>query len=287
MTRSSLRVGLLGSTGRWGSKIARVLKPRCNLIPCPTRLLMNEMLADPRIDAVVIATPMETHAALAEVAIRAGKHVFVEKPMAMDAESAERLMCLADAEDKVLFVGHVFVHHPVFARLKELVGREEILSLRFVWRKFGTFDSNMILNLASHEISLAIALCPEGPILSEVLHRSGLITQMDVFIARMLIGGTECLIDLDRCSPGSASKIVTIKLKRSGDIYIWNGPWLFELSQSGTERLIFDSDEEPLGREMDAFLAACSGELPPTTDGHHGFKVMQVVSAMIGRSGTP
>lgn len=279
MTRSSLRVGLLGSTGRWGSQILRVLKPLCHVIPCPTRLQTDSMLADKSIDAVVIATPIETHAALAETALLAGKHVFVEKPMTTTVESAERLMYLAEAKGKTLFVGHIFIYHPVFERLQQIVSEDEIEHIRFVWRKFGTFDSDLIWNLASHEVSLAVALCREGPVRSAVLYKSGLVTETDALIAEMFVNDTKCLIDLDRCSPED-QKVVTVKLLHSGENWIWNGQSLLELSQSGTERLVFESAEEPLAREMDAFLTACSSGPPSVNDGRHELKVVQILSAI-------
>ena len=79
------------------------------------------MLADPALEAVVIATPVPTHYALAKEALEAGKHVFVEKPPAMRGAEMEELVELAEERELVLMPGHLLLYHPGVAKLKELV----------------------------------------------------------------------------------------------------------------------------------------------------------------------
>ena len=281
MTRSKLKVGING-LGRWGTQLLRVLEPRCDVFPCRDWSGYEAMISDPKIDAVVIATPMRTHAAFAERALRAGKHVFVEKPMATDVNSARLLVDLAKHKGLTLFVGHQFVYHPVFERLQQIVGGNKIKYLQCVWRKFGTFDSDLVWNLASHEISIALALfgcLPQEK--STVLHHYGLITKTDVLIAMMHFNGSPCLIDLDRCSSESY-KVVTVAPQDQDYVLIWDGPSLISLSSKGHKELIFESHEEPLAREMDAFLVACSSGKPSLTDGRHGLDVVQVLDQLVG-----
>src|SRR5262249_60029034 len=81
----------------------------------------GELLADPELDAVVVATPVPTHYALAKEALEAGKHVFVEKPPAMRASEMEELVALADERGLVLMPGHLLLYHPGVAKLKEVI----------------------------------------------------------------------------------------------------------------------------------------------------------------------
>jgi len=286
MTRSKIKVGING-LGRWGKNLLRVLEPRCEVFLCRDWSSYEAMIVDPKIDAVVIATPMRTHAAFAERALRAGKHVFVEKPMATDVDSARLLVELAEARGLTLFVGHQFLYHPVFERLQEIVRANKIKYLQCVWRKFGTFDSDMVWNLASHEISIALALfkcLPQEK--SEILHHFGLVTKTDVFIARMHFNGTPFLIDLDRCAPekqlAGPSNIVTVALEYLNNVLIWNDTSLFWLGKNGDKVLICEAHEESIAREMDAFLASCSSGKPALTDGRHGLAVVQVLNQLVG-----
>ncbi|HSF61409.1 MAG TPA: Gfo/Idh/MocA family oxidoreductase, partial [Gaiellaceae bacterium] len=81
----------------------------------------EEMLGDPDLEAVVIATPVPTHFELARTALRAGKHVFVEKPPAMTGAEIDELVALAEERDLVLMPGHLLLYHPGVQKLKELV----------------------------------------------------------------------------------------------------------------------------------------------------------------------
>src|SRR5919106_4405563 len=81
----------------------------------------DEVLENDRVDAVVVATPVPSHAALARRALAAGKHVFVEKPMALTGAEAEALVALAEERGLVLMPGHLLLYHPGVAQLKALV----------------------------------------------------------------------------------------------------------------------------------------------------------------------
>src|SRR5439155_8377828 len=84
-----------------------------------------EMLADDELDAVVIATPVPTHYALAKQALEAGKHVFVEQPPAMRAVEMDELVSLSEERDLVLMPGHLLLYHPGVIKLKELIDAGE------------------------------------------------------------------------------------------------------------------------------------------------------------------
>jgi len=260
-----VRVAIVGM-GRWGTQIYRALKPLCYVWPCPTRAETDAMMADSSVDAVVIATPIGTHFALAERALLAGKHVFVEKPMCVFTSAAERLVYLAAVQSRTLFVGHIFAYHPSFATLAETARANEIESIHCTWRKFGTYSDDITQNLVSHDIALALILCGAEPTDFEVLTRIGVVSDVDIIRLRMYLGKTQCLIDIDRNSPLKTHKTLSVKLK---------GCAPYE-----TDLLRWVPPEEPLTREMLAFLDACSGGPPPITDGLHGLKVVRAVQTI-------
>src|SRR6185312_12407961 len=91
------------------------------------------VIADKSIQALAIATPAVTHHAVAKKALEAGKHVFVEKPMAMSSEEARDLQATAEKAGKVLMVGHLLEYHPAVDKLKSLVDTGELGSIRYLY----------------------------------------------------------------------------------------------------------------------------------------------------------
>jgi predicted dehydrogenase len=134
----------------------------------------DELLADDGVEAVVVATPVPTHAELARRALAAGKHVFVEKPMAMSAGDAEELVALAEERGLALLPGHLLLYHPGVRKLKELVDRGELGEVLYVYgnrQNLGTIrpDENALWSLGVHDLAVILYLLGEEP--SEVLAR--------------------------------------------------------------------------------------------------------------------
>ena len=145
-----VRVGLVGC-GYWGPNLARNLHqiPQTELTACcdlnpqvlgslrklypqaTTTPDYSDLLSDAGIEAVVVATPARTHFALARAALEAGKHVLVEKPLAMSSEEAEALIELAKQRGRVLMVGHIFEYHPAGSREPSSASH---IYLRFMFR---------------------------------------------------------------------------------------------------------------------------------------------------------
>lgn len=127
-----------------------------------------ELLSDPRIDAIVIATPVATHFPLAAAAIEAGKHVLVEKPLTASSDEAERLIELANLHGCVLMVDHTFLYTPAVRTMKNLVDSGElgeVLYFDSVRVNLGLFrhDVNVLWDLAVHDLSIMGHLLPATP----------------------------------------------------------------------------------------------------------------------------
>lgn len=131
-------------------------------------LTLEAILADTTIEGVALATPAVTHAELALKAVAAGKHVFVEKPLALDPVDAERVIEAAASAGLVLMVGHLLQYHPVFLALRDLVARGELGTLRYIYSnrlslgKFRT-EENVWWSFAPHDVSMVLALAGETP----------------------------------------------------------------------------------------------------------------------------
>src|SRR5690349_15400148 len=146
-----IKVGVVGC-GYWGPNLIRNLKqaPDCQLkVICDTseqrlrhmrRLYQDvattnrfeELLADTELDAMVIATPVRFHYDMAKAALNAGKHVFIEKPMARTVAEGEELVALAEQKGLVIMVGHTFLFSPAVRRMKEIIDAGDIGEVHYI-----------------------------------------------------------------------------------------------------------------------------------------------------------
>jgi predicted dehydrogenase len=128
----------------------------------------DDLLADDSLDAVVIATPVPTHYALAKQALEAGKHVFVEKPPAMRAIEMNELVSLAGDKDLVLMPGHLLLYHPAVLKLKELIDAGELGDVLCVYGNRVNLgivraNENALWSLGVHDLSVILYLLDEDP----------------------------------------------------------------------------------------------------------------------------
>jgi predicted dehydrogenase len=128
----------------------------------------EDMLEDPELDAVVIATPVPTHALLAKQALEAGKNVFVEKPMAMNAADAEAMTALAEERGLVLMPGHLLLYHPGVLMLKQIVDSGDLGEVLYLYgnrQNLGKIrrDENALWSLGVHDLSVILYLIGEEP----------------------------------------------------------------------------------------------------------------------------
>ena len=184
---STVRLGVAG-LGYWGPNLARMwgdledcrLAWLCDLdeglldrtgrqLPQARRTTcLDEVLSDPDVDAVSIATSVPTHADLALRAIEAGKHVFVEKPLATSVAEAELVSRAATAAGRMLIVGHLLVHHPGVVMLKQLSDSGELGRMHYLYShrvNLGRVraDENALWSLGAHDVSVLLHLVGSPP----------------------------------------------------------------------------------------------------------------------------
>jgi predicted dehydrogenase len=184
---SAIRVGVVG-LGYWGPNLARnfdrlsgvelawlcdeseerLARHSPGFHGARTTADLDDLLADGELDAVALATPVPTHAALARRVLEAGKHCFVEKPLARSVEDAEAVVAAARGADRVLMVGHLLEYHPGIERLKGLVDGGELGDIRYVYSNrlnLGVLrpDENALWSLGAHDVSVILWLAGEEP----------------------------------------------------------------------------------------------------------------------------
>ena len=181
-------VGMI-CAGRWGFNWVRTLATLpnaalrwcCDVSPASldkvraafpqvqTTSALDELLADPVLDAVVIATIAPTHYDVARRALLAGKHVLVEKPMTLTSADAHALTALARQQRRVLMVGHLLEYHPVVRRIRRMIDDGELGEVSYLVSErlnLGTIraDENAWWSLAPHDISVANRLFGAAPV---------------------------------------------------------------------------------------------------------------------------
>jgi predicted dehydrogenase len=186
--KRTVKAGVVGC-GYWGPNLVRNLRQSsdCQLkVICdasesrlshmrrlhpdvPTTKEFDSLLNDSELDAVVIATPTRFHYDMAKAALSAGKHVFIEKPMARTGAEGEELVALADRQGLVLMVGHTFLFSPAVRRMKEIIEAGDIGEVQYISARrlnLGLFqkDINVAWDLAPHDISILLHLLDESPI---------------------------------------------------------------------------------------------------------------------------
>ena len=182
-----LRVGVIGA-GYWGPNLVRNFReaPGAEVVAVadldPERLGAlhkrfpairtttdhRELLADPGIDAVCVVTPISTHRRLAEEALAAGKHVFVEKPLAATVADAEAIAAAARRAKRTLMVGHTFVYNPAVTTVRAILERGELGKIEYVDSQrvnlgLHQFDFNVLWDLGPHDVSIVLYWLQEEP----------------------------------------------------------------------------------------------------------------------------
>ncbi len=239
----------------------------------------NDILNNVDVDAFVIATPIITHYSIAEQALRAGKHVFLEKPGTQSVESMQELCDIAKANNLILCVGYVFVHHPAFTYLKQVLESEVIESIDFEWNKWGSFGENIVENLLTHDLSLVQALEIEIDTDSiNITMKPGIDDTKDDIVNLQCVSKDRVSIssNINRISTDKR-KLVTIVT--SDNIYIWNNNSLM-VSRRGQTNLpiaIEIPTTPALDLELTNFAKALNGEEEVRVNGQFAVEILRTI----------
>jgi predicted dehydrogenase len=260
---------------------------------------LEEVLANPDIDGVVIATPAETHAQVAIAAFEAGKHVYVEKPIAMSLEEGRAMQAAGKKVGKRLMVGHLLRYHPAFEALLETVKKGTLGKLRYAYSNrlsLGKFrvEENVLWSFAPHDVSMLLALFDEKPV-SVALGGSAWVTPGVDDENRVDIGfasGARAHVFTSWLHPFKEQKLVVIgekamavfedsavgadklRLYRHGIDYSGREP---APTKADSEAIPYGSGE-PLKQECSHFLACIDTDSEPRTGADEALTVLAVLT---------
>lgn len=331
-----ISVGVVGC-GYWGPNLVRnfrslpdcELKAMCDLSEARLRHLkglypevqgitnFEHLLNGLGLDAVVIATPVKHHFALAKAALLAGKHTLIEKPLAASAAECEELIDLARRQGLVLMVGHTFLYSAPVRKIVELVRAGEIGDIRYINSRrlnLGLFqkDINVAWDLAPHDLSIILHILGEGPqvvncqgnahvtpgiedvtnISLQFRHQRFATIQSSWLVPRkireMTIVGSRRMIVYDDVETLEKIRVYDVRVDRPphNDTFA-DFHYSYHYGDSFIPHL---KQEEPLKVQCQHFLDCIAGGTQPLTDGQNGLelvRILEAASASLKRHGAP
>jgi predicted dehydrogenase len=322
MNGEPIRIGVVG-LGYWGPNLARNFAaiPGCELTwlcdasseareklapsfpGVRTTGDLDDLLNDPALDAIALATPVPTHAALAIRVAQAGKHCFVEKPLATSAADAEAAVDAAARAGKILMVGHLLEYHPAVGQLKEMVAGGELGELYYVYGNrlnLGKLraDENALWSLGAHDVSVVLHLIGEEPqeclAHGESYVRDGV--QDVVFCYLRFASGVSAHLHLSWLDPHKERRLTVVgrdKMATFDDMLIEGkltvydkgfdedaGSWGEYIARSGESFSPRLANAEPLRIECEHFVECVRTGSTPRSDGHSGLRVVRVLERL-------
>jgi predicted dehydrogenase len=317
-----LRVGVVG-LGYWGPNLARNFHALadaelvwcCDASPAARERTapmvpgakmterIEDLLEDETLDAIVLATPVPTHAELAVRVLDANKHCFVEKPLAQSVEDAERAVAAAERSGRTLMVGHLLEYHPGVRKLKELAETGELGEIYYIYGNrlnLGKVraDENALWSLGAHDISVLLHLVEEEPTELSARGESYLRAGVEdvVFCFLRFPSGISAHLHLSWLDPHKERRFTVVGSKRmatfddmaiEGKLTVYDKG--FDENTSSYGEYITRSGDifaprilngEPLRLECEHFVAAINGGTPPRSDGHSGLRVVRVLERL-------
>ncbi len=321
-----VRVGVVG-LGYWGPNLARNFDrlPGAELAYCcdldeanlakarslyPATTITDDysqLLADDGLDAIVVATSVPTHYALGKKALEAGKHTFIEKPIALKAADAQDLLDTADEYGVKLMVGHLLEYHPAVAKMKELIDSGELGKVYYAYSnrlnlgKVRT-DENALWSFGPHDISVLNYLTGDEPV--EVSARGECYLQDDVedvvFGYIKYKSGVVGHLHVSWLDPHKSRKITVVGEKKMVVFDDMESERKITVYDKGatTTRTKFETygefvtlhfgdihipkigNDEPLRLETQHFIDCIVGDKQPRSDGRDALNVVKVLDAM-------
>lgn len=284
-------LGLVCDTTEAGRATARQLAPDVPVVGDVADVMASDL------PAVVIATPAETHHAVAKQALLAGKDVFVEKPLALTYEQGAELVSLANERGRVLMVGHVLEYHPAIVKLRELVDTGELGKIRYIYSNRLSLgkvrrEENALWSLAPHDVAIILRLMGQLPFQVSATGGSYVTPNIaDVTVTNLLFdNGVRSHTFVSWLHPFKEQRLVVVGEKKMASfedvgkkLVLYDQRVELQEGQpvpikgDGTE-IAFAADE-PLRLECQAFLRAVETREPALTDGASGLEVLSVLQA--------
>ncbi len=318
-----LQIGVAG-LGYWGPNLARNFDaiPGCALTWCcdPSEAAreragarfpgasitatLDDLLADPLLDAIAVATPVPTHAEIATRVLQAGKHCFVEKPLAQSVIDAEAAVAAADAAGRLLMVGHLLEYHPGVEKLKQLVDSGDlgdqiyyIYGNRLNLGKLRA-DENALWSLGAHDVSVVLHLAGEEPT-EVVAHGESYVrdgVEDVVFCFMRFPSGISAHLHLSWLDPHKERRFTVVGSRRmatfddmalEGKLTIYDkgfdedargyGEYITRAGDIFSPRIL---NAEPLRIECEHFVECIRRGLRPRSDGESGLRVVRVLEQL-------
>jgi UDP-2-acetamido-3-amino-2,3-dideoxy-glucuronate N-acetyltransferase len=262
------------------------------------RASFADVLSDPNVSGVALATPAVSHYEMAKAALEAGKDVFVEKPLAVEVKQGAELVKLAAARGRIIMVGHILQYHPAVLKLRELVRSGALGKIQYVYSNrlnIGKIrnEENILWSFAPHDISVMLGLLGEMP--ERISSTGGAYLSNNVFDVTVsnfsFPSGVQAHIFVSWLHPVKEQRLVVVgsdKMAVFDDtatdklvLYPHKVEWKDRIPtavKADAEAVTLDGGE-PLKAECQAFLDSIVSRKPPKTDGNEGLRVLQVLDA--------
>jgi UDP-2-acetamido-3-amino-2,3-dideoxy-glucuronate N-acetyltransferase len=258
----------------------------------------SKVLADPSITAVALATPAITHYEMAKAALKAGKDVFVEKPLAVEVKHGEDLVRIAETSGKILMVGHILRYHPAILKLQELIRNGSLGKINYLYSnrlnigKIRT-EENILWSFAPHDISVMLSLLNEMPTRVSC-HGGGYLNRdvSDVTLSHFdFPGGVRAHIFVSWLHPFKEQRLVVVGSEKmavfddTADnklvLYPHKVAWLNRIPTAVKAKgeIVEIEYSEPLHSECQHFLDCIATRTSPVSNGSEGLRVLRVLDA--------
>jgi UDP-2-acetamido-3-amino-2,3-dideoxy-glucuronate N-acetyltransferase len=259
---------------------------------------LQQVLDDPQLPAVAVATPAATHYDVVRRCLEAGKDVFVEKPLALTAAQGQELVALAEARSRVLMVGHILLYHPAVVKLRQLIQEGALGQILYCYSNrlnMGLIrtEENILWSFAPHDISVILHLLNEEPVAAEADGQSYLTPGvMDVTLSRLKFkSGVTGHIFVSWLHPSKEQRLVVVGTEKMAVfddtaaqkllLYPHRVDWAGRAPKAvKAEPIAVELEKsEPLKEECRHFLDCVAQRKTPRSDGHEGLRVLRVLDA--------
>lgn len=292
------KVAIVG-LGKWGKNLVREFSKISDIVVCNSTgnsanvkwLAKNypkiqytknfqAILDNKSIDAIIISSPIKTHFTLSQNTLNSGKHVFVEKTISENSRNAKKLIALAKNKNLMIFVGHIFLYHPILKKLKEIHKKESISYLKLNWVKLGSFNEDILLDLVSHYISIIIELLGT-PKSIKILNDEKIISSSDIISLEFKFeNNVKSIIDINRISNFKKRSILIATKK---NIFEWDDDLLYKFNkQKQIFELFFKTKQTPLEIECKEFIKTITKKID-YNNSEQALKIIQLIEKSRGK----